>query len=488
MSSFSDFKSIIDYDPDCICRFNSEFKLTFVNKAFAKLLDCPADKLLGLSLKNIIRPDQKPGFFAIFEKITADDPEESFTSPRVLKDGRVLNINWTIVGIFDEKNVLSEYQGVGRDITELTRLNEELQSRNAELEAFRHEMRIVLDAMPCKIWYKDDKNTILRVNKTAADSMGLKVQDIEGANTYDLFGDVAKQYHDDDLKVINTGKPLLGYTERYVPKEGEAGWIRTDKIPFDDPFTGGKRILVVATDITELKEQQAMLETINKNLDDFASMTSHDLQAPLRHITLFAEMFEAEYNDILPKDGQSYIHEIIKSAESMRGLIKGFLKFMRASPEGVDFERVNMGQLMQEVAQDFDQTLSEFKGDIRLPDLDIFVKGEKGLLRQILFNLIENAIKYRDLSRPLKVNITAQQKEGQWFVTVSDNGIGIPEGDASHIFNLFNRSKPHSHREGSGIGLALCKRLVTLHGGQISAVRNSAGGSDFIFNLNAIKG
>lgn len=488
MSSFSDFKSIVDYDPDCICRFNSEFELTFVNQAFAKLLNYPADKFAGLSLKKIIRPDQKPRFFQSFKEITVENPQVKVMSPRVLESGDEIIVSWTVIGIFDDQAVLQEYQGVGRDVTELTRLNNELRLRNVELEANRREMRIVMDCMPCKIWYKDDKNTILRVNDTAAASMGLSVDEIEGKNTYDLFGDVAKQYHDDDLKVINTGEALLGYVERYVPNEGESGWVKTDKIPFDDPLTGEKRILVVATDITELKEQQAMLETINRNLDDFASMTSHDLQAPLRHITIFAEMFEAEYNDSLPKESQAYIHEILQSADNMRGLIRSFLKFMRASPEGVDFERVNMGALMQDVVKDFDHTLSDLGGEINWPDQAIFVRGEKALLRQVLVNLIENAVKYHDHSKSLIINITTKQKAGQWFITVSDNGIGVPAGDASHIFNLFSRSKPHSDREGIGIGLALCKRLVTLHGGQISAMRNSVGGSDFTFNLNAVRG
>lgn len=487
MTIFSNYKSIIEYSPDCVCRFNTKFELTFVNKAFAELVSFPAEKLYGLSLKNIIRPAEQAEFFRAFEKLTPEHSRASVKSPRFQKDGGAIIISWTIVGIFNEDGLLQDYQASGRDVTELTRLNTELQKRNEELEAYRHEMRIVMDAMPCKIWYKDDKNTILRINQTAAESMGSTIDAIEGQNTYDLYGDIAKKYHDDDLKVIKTGEPLLGHVERYDPNEGQPGWLRTDKIPFDDPLTGEKRILVVSMDITELKEQQALLETINKNLDDFASLTSHDLQAPLRHIGIFAELLESQYKDALPEEGQSYVREIHQSAENMQSLIKNFLKFMRSAPGSVEFESIDLKALIDEVSTNFEPEIMSFKGKIKTPKTEMSVRGEPGLLRQVMTNLIENAIKYRDLSKPPKIEISAQQSAGQWFITVADNGVGLPAGDTSHIFNLFSRTKPHSTREGSGIGLALCKRLVTLHGGQISAKRNAGGGSDFTFNLNVTK-
>lgn len=177
---------------------------------------------------------------------------------------------------------------MARDVTQQRKLTDELEARNNALETMQYEMRIVLDSMPSKVWYKDDKNTILKLIATAAKSMGMDVQSVEGQNTYDLFGDSAKAYHDDNLKIINTGKLRLGIVERYTPNEGEPGWTQTDKIPFNDPLTGENRILVVSTDITELKEKAAILEAINRNLDDFASLTSHDFQTPLRHISVFA--------------------------------------------------------------------------------------------------------------------------------------------------------------------------------------------------------
>lgn len=488
MTNFSDYKSIIDFNPDCVCRFNADYELLFLNKAFAKLANRPAETLLGISLKNIIRPNEQAEFFETFESLTIENPKGNVKSPRFLEDGSALIISWTIVGLFDEAGVLKEYQSSGRDVTELTRLNTELQDRNKELEAFRHELRIVMDAMPCKIWYKDDKNTILRLNQTAAESMGSTIEAIEGKNTYDLYGNVAKQYHDDDLQVINTGEPLLGHVERYDPNEGQPGWVRTDKIPFDDPLTGEKRILVVSMDITELKAQQALLETINKNLDDFASLTSHDLQAPLRHVSIFAELLESENIDTLSEESKSYISEIRQSADNMRNLIKSFLKFMRSTPGSVEFKTVDLIEILREVAKSFEIEIHSLNGRIELPKTDIIVRGETDLLKQVIGNLIENAIKYRDLSKSPEILISAKRSAGQWFVTISDNGVGVPEGDVSHIFNLFSRSKPHNTREGSGIGLALCKRLVTLHGGQIKAQRNANGGSDFTFNLNVAKG
>jgi len=129
------------------------------------------------------------------------------------------------------------------------------------------QLRVIFDRMPARVWYKDSQNKILRLNKAAADSMGLTVEAAEGADTYDLYPEVAKKYHEDDLNVFKSGKPLLGIVEEYKPLNGPHGWVRTDKIPYTDPATGKQTLLVMAVDITDeinlkaaLEEQKSALE------------------------------------------------------------------------------------------------------------------------------------------------------------------------------------------------------------------------------------
>ena len=481
------FLAILDTTPELICRYDSDLVLTYVNRAFAEFFgDAPAS-FEGRSLLDIVQEKQREPLKTVLAQLSHENPTVSISSERQKSDGTHVFLTWNMVAIYDDNLELLEYQSMGRDITQERELKRKLQNRNTALEAMQAEMRIVLDSMPCKVWYKDDKNTILQLNKTAAESMGMTIKEVEGKNTYDLFGDSAKAYHEADLEVIETGTPLMGIVERYTPNEGDTGWVQTDKIPFNHPVTGDSRILVVATDITELKEKEALLKSINKNLDDFASLTSHDLQAPLRHVAIFAELLQVEYGDKLDEDARVYLKEIREGVVNMRGLIKSFLKFMRSSPEGIDLDHVNLTPVIKHIADRHSLELSKIGGSIHVPDEDIYVQGDEVLLNQVIGNLVENSIKYRDEDRPVDIDITAKKQSGEWHISVADNGAGIDKSYAPHVFDLFGRAKPHSQTEGSGVGLALCKRIITLHGGGISLANDRQQGSQFTFTLNAAK-
>ena len=479
------YHSILDTHPELICRFGPDFALSYVNRMFAKFFNGSAESFIGKSLFEIVQQKQHG---PLHQKLASLSPEEArvtINSTRVKGDGTEVHLEWIIIALFDEFARLTEYQSLGRDVTQQKELTLELETRNKSLEIMQSEMRIVLDAMPCKVWYKDDENKILKLNAMAAESMGLDVESAEGQNTYDLFGDAAKAYHDDDLKVINTGKPMLGIVERYTPNEGDPAWVQTDKIPFNDPHTGENRILVVSTDITELKEKEALLKSINKNLDDFASLTSHDLQAPLRHISVFAELLEAEHGQDISDEGKAYIAKITDGVENMHALIRSFLKFMRSSPGSVELDPVNLSSVIDHVALLNKSDLKACGGTITCPKDLVFVRGDRALLTQVIGNLVENAIKYRDHAVPINIDISASKRQGQWHIHIADNGAGIDKSFAPYVFDLFGRSKRHANREGTGIGLALCQRIITLHGGTIALNTDREKGSEFIFSLNA---
>lgn len=155
--------------------------------------------------------------------------------------------------MYDEDGTPLYMVGSVSDISDSVKLQEELRRS-------KDELRLIFDNVPVRIWYKDDKNRILRLNKQAADSMNMSVEDAEGKDTYDLFPESAKKYHDDDLKVINSGKSELGIIEEYTPLEGTRGWVRTDKIPYTYPKTGERAVLVTSLDMTEQKEVELSLK------------------------------------------------------------------------------------------------------------------------------------------------------------------------------------------------------------------------------------
>lgn len=142
--------------------------------------------------------------------------------------------------------------------------------RISQLTAIRRseqELQHIFDHVPARIWYKNDKNIILRLNKTAAESMGQSVEEIVGTDTHDIFPDQTEEYHQDDLDVLASGEPKIGTVEPYSPSKGQHGWVRTDKVPYIDTSSGERNLLVVSQDITELKEAEIQLLGLNEELD-----------------------------------------------------------------------------------------------------------------------------------------------------------------------------------------------------------------------------
>ncbi|MGB6231496.1 MAG: PAS domain-containing sensor histidine kinase [Litorimonas sp.] len=474
--------SILDTHPDVICRYGTDHVFTYVNAAAARFFRISKDRLIGSSMIERVPEEQRDGVMERLERLSIDEP--AGTSIHEVRrqesvGGEGLWILWTNIALFDptvgDGETVVGYQSIGRDITTETLMQREVRAQAAAVESMREELRTVLDHVPSRIWYKDDRNTILRLNKAAADSMGMSVEAVEGRNTYDLFGDAAKAYHDDDLAVLRTGDPQRGKVEPFTPNEGETGWVSTDKIPLGDPDAGEPRLLVVSSDITAMKEQEAMLRTINKNLEDFASMTSHDLQAPLRKIGISAELLRLEHGDALPDGADGYLDDMEDGVRHMRAMIRSFLRYMRQSPSSIELETVELGPLLADVAAREADTLAEIGGRLALPDADIRVAGDAPLLGQVFANLLQNAIKYRAPDRPLDVAVTARRDHQFWIVDVVDNGIGVDPTYGDKIFDLFARSKPAraeagEPQSGSGIGLALSRRIATLHGGSIDLV------------------
>ncbi|MGR3435565.1 MAG: CheR family methyltransferase [Shimia sp.] len=490
-----------------------------------------------------------------------------------------------------------------------------------ELARRGQELQLIFDSVAARIWYKDAHNRILRLNAAAATSMGLDVAAAEGADTYELFPEMAKKYHDDDLAVIDSGEQMLGIVERYTPKGQPESWVRTDKTPYVDPVTGERRLLVVSSDITEMRTQQARLEELNDALEAeaqrfttlyratpiqmvsleedgevsevseafletlgykrkqvvgadfagffggasrkparkaiaalwkgrpmqaeplklrrksgrllevevsgtvdrssadrprallvfvdvsarnaaladlgakndeleaaneglarFAHAASHDLQEPLRKIRQFAGMLEEDYAEALTEDGRYYLEVMTGSAARMTRLVRDLLAYSLAANQSVEFEPIDLGDLVDAVVADLELPIREAGATVTRDPLPQ-VEGESGLLQQLFSNLIVNAIRYRDDDRPPEVRIATRKAEEGIEITVSDNGVGFDVGAAGRIFDPFVRLTHKEKRTGTGIGLAICRAACQRHGWTISADGQVGKGSVFTIRI-----
>jgi light-regulated signal transduction histidine kinase (bacteriophytochrome) len=245
----------------------------------------------------------------------------------------------------------------------------------------------------------------------------------------------------------------------------------------------------------QLLENIASLESANRDLDRFAFMASHDLQEPLRKIRTFSDRLFVKYKEVLDEDGITNISRIQKAAERMQALITDILTFSKISSEKIDFVLTDMNGLVKEVLSEIEEEVRAKKADIELSELPS-LQVNPGLMKPLFQNLFSNALKYCKKEIPPRIKISSEvsvnsdhkpngKNGGRRYcrIIIEDNGIGFDQRYAEEIFGMFKRLHRNTEFEGTGIGLALCKKIVEQHNGYISARSKINEGSTFIVSL-----
>jgi len=293
--------------------------------------------------------------------------------------------------------------------------------------------------------------------------------------------------------VVETGEPFD--TEvRYETEEGPR-WFQVMAVSVDDG------VAVTFRDVSERKEAaQAMvsanakLERRNRALRDFAYIASHDLQEPLRKIRAFSNLVLDDYGDAVDETGRDYLDRMQDAAERMSQLINDLLVYSRITTQAQPFESVDLETVAQNVRSDLDLRIAELDGTVDVGDLPI-VEADPTQIRQLLQNLIGNGLKFHRSDVPPRVRVTATvepapqelQQNGRLDasctdvcrLTIADNGIGFEENHADRIFSPFKRLHGREEYEGTGMGLAICRRIVERHGGDITADSTPGEGTTF---------
>ena len=224
----------------------------------------------------------------------------------------------------------------------------------------------------------------------------------------------------------------------------------------------------------------------NRDLEQFAYVASHDLQEPLRMVATYTQLLAERYRGKLDANADKYIHYAVDGALRMQVLIQDLLTFSRLGRSGTDFTAVEMNSVLQSALQNLQAAIQETSAQIEYCGLPA-VFGDPTQLAQLFQNLIGNAIKFRGANRPV-VRIAATKRAQDWIFSVGDNGIGIAPDHADLIFAIFKRLHTRSEYPGSGIGLAICKKVVEQHGGRIWVESGIGQGSTFKFTLPTPKG
>ena len=230
-----------------------------------------------------------------------------------------------------------------------------------------------------------------------------------------------------------------------------------------------------------LELSAAELRRSNQELEQFAYVASHDLQEPLRKIASFCNLLETRYADQLDDRGNTYLHYIVDGAMRMQALVNDLLLYSRIATRGKEFAPTNMNDVLQEALANLDVAVAESDARVAYDALPT-VNGDATQLVRLLQNLVGNAIKYRGEAPP-QVHVAAAKERDDWVFSVRDNGIGIAPEYAERIFVIFQRLHTREEYGGTGIGLAVCKKIVERHGGRIWVESAEGAGATFSFSL-----
>ncbi len=238
---------------------------------------------------------------------------------------------------------------------------------------------------------------------------------------------------------------------------------------------------LVASANAALEQQAADLLRSNEDLEQFAYVASHDLQEPLRKVASFCQLLQRRYANQLDERADQYISFAVDGANRMQRLINDLLKFSRIGRATSDFTAVNLGTLVGSVVE-ANQTIEKAGGTVSVSDLPV-IEGDESLLVALFTNLIGNSVKFRRTDEPLRITIDAREIGDDWEITCADNGIGIEPEYADKIFVIFQRLHARDAYPGTGIGLAIAKRIVEYHGGRIRVDTGVDSGATIRFTL-----
>ncbi len=344
----------------------------------------------------------------------------------------------------------------------------------------------ILKSMAETLMVIDPDEIIQRVNQAAINLLGYERTELVGRSAGDVFGNgvddlsLFKQSGPDDvIRSIDTS--LVTKSGRRIPVSLSGSVMRDD----DGEIQG---MVCVAKDITERIRTQDMLERqtqelarSNSELEQFAWVASHDLQEPLRRVASYTQLLSKRYKGKLDADADEFIDFAVDGATRMRRLINDLLALSRVGTRAKDFEPTDCEAVYDRTLVNL-QGLVEDSGALVTHDRLPTVMGDGTQLGQLFQNLIANAIKFRG-DEQLTVHVGAEQRNGHWEFCVRDNGIGIDPEYAERIFVVFQRLHGKGDRPGTGIGLAISKKIVERHGGRIWVSSLPDEGATFFFTL-----
>ena len=488
---FEDFAGLIS---DWIWETGPTLRFSYVSPRFEKITGIAGDTVIGHTLLEIAKADLKdPHWQRYLEDFLAQRPFKEFAFSIDLPSGKARHFRVSGKPVFDSQKRFQGYRGTGRDVTESERTNENLFAVKARLEH-------LLNTSPAMIYsFKATGN-----HEATFASNNIKTQ--LGHDPHEFLDDPAfwtNHVHPEDLErvfgemdqLFKTGRHVQEY--RFRHKAGGYRWMRDELVLVEDNDGSPLEVVGYWVDITDrkraeeaVKEYAERLERSNRELQDFAYVASHDLQEPLRKIEAFGDRLKVKYAENLGEEGTMYLGRMQNAAARMRSLINALLTYSRVTTKAQPFQRVHLTAAVREAVGDLQVRIESTNGKVEISDMPE-IDADPVQFHQLLMNLIGNSLKFHKEGETPVVTVRAElcgrsgtgapESYDPWCrIEISDNGIGFDPKYVDKIFNMFQRLHGRGEYEGTGIGLATCRKIIERHGGTITAKTAPGEGATFI--------
>ncbi len=469
--------AIVESSEDAIIVKNLDGVITDWNAGAERIFGYTAAEALGQPVTILIPPERFDEEPTIIGRVRSGERIEHYETVRRRKDGTLLDISLSVSPIYDQHGRIVGASKIARDISSQVLVR----SKVAESEK---RLRFMADSMPQKIFTANAGGEMDYFNRQWTDFTGLPIRELQ-ARDWTHF------VHPADIqetlrfwrRSIETGEDFQ-FVHRFRRIDGAYRWHLSRAHAMRDD-SGKVQIWIGSnTDIHEEKQTEEELRRLNDDLSQFAFAASHDIQEPLRMITSYSQLLLRRAHGQLGEEASQYVEYITDGTARMRDLLADLLSFTRLSADAQQStEPIALNEIFRMAIQNLETSIEENRAIVTCETLPI-VHGQQAHFVQLFQNLIGNAIKYRGESSP-RIHISCEKQDLEWRFAVADNGIGIDPQYYETIFGAFKRLHGKSI-PGTGIGLAICKRVVERYGGRIWVESQVNRGATFYFTLPVV--
>jgi PAS domain S-box-containing protein len=480
-------ESVITHTNDSVLITKAEEgnPIIYVNKAFTNLTGYSLEEVRGKNPKIFQGPNSdKEAIQKLSEALRAFQSCD-VTTINYKKNGEEYWTNFSVTPVFDREGICTHWISVQKDMTELNLANKEILNQKKFTED-------ILNNIPTDIAVFDPEHNYIYINPYAIQNKEMRSWLI-GKNDFDYahmrkIDDTLAKKRWELFEECVENKKTVQWIDEHVSKEGKRSYVLRNFYPFFEnnrlKFVIGYGIDITERKLIENKLNEA-LDTVKKSndeLEQFAYVASHDLQEPLRMVTSFLTQLEKKYGDTLDDRAKEYIFYAVDGAKRMRQIILDLLEFSRAGKVTERMNDVDIQEVISDIEVLHSQQIHELNATIIKNNLPV-IQSHKVPLRQIFQNLIGNSLKYHRKGISPIIEIKATSKEKEWEFCITDNGIGIESQYFQKIFVIFQRLHNRDEFSGTGIGLAITKKIIESMGGKIQVESVYGEGSTFCFTI-----